>query len=106
MNDVDGRFVIDLPGEDSRVSLSWNREHFPSVLLWLSNRGLRKPPWNGEHVALGIEPICSAFGLGLDAVRNENPLSQSGVDTVIEFDPAAPFRTTYRISAATIPAES
>jgi hypothetical protein len=105
LNDVDGCFDLDLPGDDSRVSLSWNREHFPSVLLWMSNRGLLKPPWNGEHVALGIEPICSAFGLGLDAVRNENPLSQSGVNTVIEFDPATPFRTTYRISAAALPAE-
>jgi hypothetical protein len=102
LNDVDGHFVLDLPGDNSRVSLSWNREHFPSVLLWMSNRGLRKPPWNGEHVALGVEPVCSAFGLGLDAVRNENPLSQSGVNTVIEFDPAAPFRTTYRISAAAL----
>jgi hypothetical protein len=106
LNGVDGHFVLDLPGDNSRVCLSWNREHFPSVLLWMSNRGLRKSPWNGEHVALGIEPVCSAFGLGLEAARNENPLSQSGVDTAIEFDPAAPFRTTYRISAAALPGEA
>jgi hypothetical protein len=65
----------------------------------MSNRGLLRPPWNGEHVALGIEPVCSAFGLGLEATRNENPISLSGTATVIEFDPATPFRTTYRISA-------
>jgi hypothetical protein len=96
---IDGQFAIDLPGDESRVSLAWNREHFPSVMLWMSNRGLRKAPWNGEHVALGIEPICSAFGLGLDATRNNNPLARTGTNTVIEFDPARPFRTTYRISA-------
>jgi hypothetical protein len=106
LNEVDGHFVMDLPGDDNRVSLAWNREHFPSVLLWMSNRGLLKPPWNGEHVALGVEPVCSAFGLGLDATRNKNPLAQSGVNTVIEFDPATPFRTTYRISATALPASA
>ena len=99
LNGVDGQFDIDLPGDNSRVCLSWNREHFPSVLLWMSNRGLRRPPWNGDHVALGVEPVCSAFGLGLEATRNENPLARSGINTIIEFDPATPFRTTYRISA-------
>jgi len=103
LNEVDGRFVIDLPGDNCRISLSWNREHFPSVLLWMSNLGLREPPWNGEHVALGVEPVCSAFALGLEATRNENPLSRSGINTVIEFDPAAPFRTSYRISATALP---
>jgi hypothetical protein len=102
LNGVDGQFAIDLTGDNSRVSLSWNREHFPSVLLWMSNRGLRRPPWNGDHVALGVEPICSAFGLGLEATRNENPLARSGINTVIEFDPATPFRTTYRISATAL----
>jgi hypothetical protein len=106
LNEVDGHFAMDLPGDNCRVRLSWNRQHFPSVLLWMSNRGLRKPPWNGEHVALGVEPVCSAFALGLEATRNENPLSQSGVDTVIEFDPATPFRTTYRISATALPDEA
>jgi len=52
LNEVDGHFAIDFPGDDSRVSLSWNRKHFPSLLLWMSNRGLLRPPWNGEHVAL------------------------------------------------------
>jgi hypothetical protein len=102
LNGVDGQFDIDLPGDDCRVSLVWNREHFPSVLLWLSNLGLLRPPWNGTHVALGVEPVCSAFALGLDATRNENPISRSGVNTAIDFDPGRPFRTTYRISATAL----
>lgn len=101
---VEGRFDLDLHGDDCRVSLEWNRDHFPSVLLWISNRGLHAPPWNGQHVALGIEPVCSAFGLGLEATRNDNPLRRSGVETVIEFEPAAPFHTRYRISAVASPA--
>ncbi len=99
LTDVDGRFDIDLPADECRIGLTWNREHFPSVLLWMSNRGLRQPPWNADHVALGVEPICSAFGLGLEATRSENPLSRSGINTCIEFDPATLFRTSYRISA-------
>lgn len=100
LNGADGRFDLDLDGDHCRVTLEWNPNHFPSVLLWMSNRGLHAPPWNGRHIALGIEPICSAFGLGLDATRNDNPLRRSGVNTVIEFEPAVPFQTQYRISAA------
>jgi hypothetical protein len=102
LNGVDGQFAIDLPGDNSRVCLSWSHEHFPSVLLWMSNLGLRRPPWNGDHVALGVEPVCSAFALGLEATRNENPLARTGINTVIEFDPAMPFRTSYRISATAL----
>jgi hypothetical protein len=38
----------------------------------------------------------------LEATRNENPLSRSGISTAIEFDRATPFRTTYQISAAVL----
>jgi hypothetical protein len=103
LNGVEGRFDLDLHGDHCRLSLEWNRDHFPSVLLWISNRGLHAPPWNGQHVALGIEPVCSAFGLGLEATRNDNPLRRSGVNTVIEFEPAVPFQTQYRISAVAGP---
>jgi hypothetical protein len=104
LSEVDGHFDIDLPGDACRISLAWDREHFPSVLLWMSNLGLRESPWDGTHVALGVEPICSAFGLGLEATRHTNPLSRSGVKTAIDFDPAVPFKTKYRISAASLPA--
>lgn len=106
LNGVNGRFDLDLQGVHCRVTLEWNPEHFPSVLLWISNRGLRTPPWNGQHVALGIEPVCSAFGLGLEATRNDNPLSRTGVDTAIDFEPGMPFRTRYRISASDHKAET
>lgn len=106
LNGVSGRFDLDLQGDHCRVTLEWNPEHFPSVLLWISNRGLRTPPWNGQHVALGIEPVCSAFGLGFEATRNDNPLSRSGVKTAIDFEPRMPFRTRYRISASDHNAET
>lgn len=102
LNGVDGHFDLDLDADQCRISLDWNPQHFPSVLLWISNRGLHAPPWNGQHVALGIEPICSAFGLGLEATRSDNPLRRSGVDTVVELEPEVPFHTEYRISASAL----
>ena len=33
----------------------------------------RQPPWNGRHLALGIEPICSPFGLGPETARGRQP---------------------------------
>lgn len=99
---VDGHFDLDLHADQCRVTLDWNPDHFPSVLLWISNRGLHAPPWNGQHVALGIEPVCSAFGLGLEATRNENPIRRTGVSTAIKFQPAAPFKTKYRITASAL----
>jgi hypothetical protein len=103
---VDGRFALDLPADDCRVSIEWNAKDFPSVMLWLSNRGLEASPWNAQHVALGIEPVCSAFGLGLAVTRAQNPLRRAGTPTVIEFDPAHPFKTSYRISAMPLPPAS
>ena len=102
LNGVDGHFDLDLHADHCRVTLDWNPSHFPSVLLWISNRGLRIPPWNGQHVALGIEPICSAFGLGLEATRNDNPLRRSVLRTAVDFEPERPFQTEYRISASAL----
>ena len=42
-------------------------------------------PWNGRHLALGIEPICSPFGLGPATARADNPLARSGVPTALDF---------------------
>ena len=86
--------------EGYRVRLSWQKEHFPSLLLWYSNRGRKASPWNGRHVAIGIEPICSPFGLGPATALADNPIARSGIPTALEFVPEQPFTTRYRIEAA------
>ena len=63
---------------------------------------MKPPVRDGRHVALGVEPVCSAFGLGLEAARGENPLARSGIPTAIEFNPAKPFHTRYRIWATSL----
>lgn len=97
--------LIDMPGEAAlwntaegyRVRLKWNAEHYPSALLWFSNRGRSFAPWNGRHLALGLEPICSAFDLGHQISVAENPISRRGVKTARQFRAGETFVTRYRV---------
>lgn len=98
--------LLDMPGEIAlwnmaegyRVRLSWNREHFPSTLLWLSNRGRDFAPWNGRHLALGVEPICSAFDLGPQISAGDNPIARRGTPTARHFSAGERFVTRYRVA--------
>lgn len=85
--------------DNYRVRLSWDGEHFPSLLLWMSNRGRKAFPWNGRHVAIGMEPICSPFGLGPASARADNPVARSGIPTARDFRAGETFTTHYRIEA-------
>lgn len=97
--------LIDMPGlaglwntlEGYRVNLRWNPAHFPSALLWFSNRGRQFAPWNGRHLALGLEPICSAFDLGPQISAADNPISRRGVATARQFSAGERFVTRYRV---------
>jgi len=99
--------LLEMPGqaalwntaEGYRVRLSWNAEDFPSALLWFSNRGRSFAPWNGRHLALGLEPICSAFDLGPQVSAAENSISRRGIRTARQFRAGEVFVTRYRIEA-------
>ncbi len=95
---VTGDFVLRYPEEGFQTRLTWNTAHFPSVLLWVSNRGRDYAPWNSRHLALGIEPVCSAFDLGPAVSTQPNPISEAGVPTAMAFTPETPFTTHYRIA--------
>jgi hypothetical protein len=99
---LDGMAALANHAEGYRVKLSWQKEHFPSLLLWYSNRGRKAAPWKGRHLAIGIEPICSPFGLGPAIARADNPIARSGVATALEFSPETPFVTRYRIEASAL----
>ncbi|MES2843949.1 MAG: hypothetical protein V4747_02855 [Pseudomonadota bacterium] len=81
------------------AELAWDREHFPSLMLWLSNRGRQGFPWNGRHLALGVEPVCSAFDLGTTISAGQNPISTQGVPTAQVFRAGKVFSTAYSIGA-------
>ena len=98
LNDI-GSVSLTNDAEGYRVRLSWNKAHFPSLLLWMSNRGRKGAPWNGRHLALGMEPICSPFGLGPASARADNPMARAGTPTARDFAAGEVFTTHYRIAA-------
>ncbi|MCK3778170.1 hypothetical protein MZK49_15820 [Ensifer sesbaniae] len=100
---VDGSLALHYRDEGFRARLTWQKDHFPSLLLWFSNRGRKAYPWNGRHVALGLEPIASAFDLGPAVCTAANPLALSGVATAIAFEPGQIFITHYRLSVEVAP---
>jgi hypothetical protein len=93
---VTGGFRLHHP-DDWTVTLDWDTAHFPSLLLWISNRGRAYAPWNSRHVALGVEPVCTAFDLGPAVSTAPNPISAAGIPTAHSFHPDTPFTTSYRI---------
>ncbi len=94
---VEGTVRLRHPAEGWQVRLDWDAGIFPSLLLWISNRGRHCPPWNGRHLALGVEPVCAAFDLGPAVSNAPNPIAQAGVTTALHLDPAHPFVTRYRL---------
>ncbi len=67
-----------------------NPRDFPVTMLWFSNGGRDYPPWNGRNVGvLGIEEGRAYSSHGYAASAAPNPLSQSGIPTVLELRPEA-----------------
>lgn len=95
---VPGRVALHNTIEGYRLRMSWNPEHFPSLLLWNSNYGRQFAPWNGRHLALGVEPICSAFDLGPQISAANNPIAARGVPTSRKFSAGEMFVTRYRVA--------
>ena len=98
LNDVTGPMVLVDDTRGIRTTLDWDRSLLPSVLLWFSNRGRPMPPWNNRHLCLGIEPVCSAFGMSPDMARAENPINREGTPTAVELSPDAPLTLCYRVA--------
>jgi hypothetical protein len=94
---VTGGFRLRHP-DGWQLRLDWDATVFPSLLLWVSNRGRDAAPWNGRHLALGAEPVCAAFDLGPAVSAGGNPISAAGIATARDFDPDRPFTTRYRLS--------
>ncbi len=102
LNDVEGRAAVAYPAEGFRARIKWDPEIFPSLLLWISNRGRSAAPWSGRHLALGMEPVRSPFGLGPGTAAVPNPLSRSGTPTAWSFRAGEVLETRYRLSAEAI----
>ncbi|RVT82734.1 hypothetical protein DXV76_15980 [Rhodobacteraceae bacterium CCMM004] len=98
LNDVTGPMALIDSGRGIRTTLDWDRSVLPSVLLWFSNRGRPMAPWNNRHLCLGIEPVCSAFGMSPDMSRADNPITRAGTPTAVALSPDAPLTLRYRVA--------
>ncbi len=95
---VNGRVELANEVENYRVVLKFDPAVFPSVLLWVSNRGRTAYPWNGRFVAVGIEPLRGAFDLGPDVGNDDrNPLAAAGYPTTLILQAGQSFSTSYSI---------
>ena len=98
---VDGIFRLKDERTGLHIELAWNPEDFPSCVLWISNRGRTMRPWNGRNLALGVEPVCSAFDLGIHTSAGSNPIRKRGIATVRQFQAGSMWKTSYRIEVST-----
>lgn len=83
-----------------RTDLAWDPEIFPSLMLWISNRGRQAKPWSGRHIAIGIEPVCAAFDLGQNIGSSPNPLNKAGIPTTWNFKAGSTLAARYVIKTS------
>jgi hypothetical protein len=100
---LEGRLVLDNLEQNYRTVLEWDRDIFPSLMLWISNRGRSQRPWLNRHLALGAEPVRAAFDLGVGISAASNPLNQADVPTAWRFSAGESLTTRYSISASALP---
>ena len=94
---LDGPVVLHYLDAGWSLQLDWDRALLPDLMLWVSHRGRRQAPWNGRHLALGVEPVNGLFDLGrVSAAPAAHPLAQRhGLSLV----PGEPLRIAYRLAA-------
>lgn len=97
---VSGQVSLANTVENCLVTLEFDPSIFPSLVLWISNRGRANYPWNRRFLALGVEPVCGAFDLGPEVGCNpENPIAKAGYSTAVQLVKGTPLRTRYRVGA-------
>lgn len=97
LDSSEGHVSLENNIEGYRAILEWDATALPSLMLWISNKGRQASPWNGKHLALGIEPVCAPFDLGEAITGSTSPLAKAGVRTAVSIQPDRPWRTSYAI---------
>ncbi|WP_434362529.1 hypothetical protein NF212_19600 [Parasalinivibrio latis] len=84
------------------VALTWDEQTLPGLLLWYSNYGQKQFPWNGRNLCIGLEPVCSPFGLSALTACQNNPMANTGTPTAVALSPDKPLLINYRIEVGSL----
>lgn len=99
LESTNGGVHISYPDDGYAAHLEWSGEHFPSLVLWLSDRGRSALPWSNRFRGIGIEPVAAFFdNTALAAYAPE------GVALGRRFSAGQRWTTRYRISASRLDA--
>ncbi len=60
-----GTSGVQLISKDIDFQLTWDQIAFPYAWIWEEIKASKGEPWNGEYLALGIEPSTCPHGAGL-----------------------------------------
>ncbi len=71
----------------------------PATALWCANSGRYAPPWNGDVRCFGVEEVCAAFDLGLEASLEENLMTRAGFPTALKLDGGVEVRLIEGVAA-------
>ncbi len=97
LRELDGPVALHYVDAGWTLQLDWDHRALPDLMLWVSHRGRAYPPWNGRHLALGVEPVRGPFDLGrVAAPPAEHPLADR---RGLWLTPEEPFILRHRISA-------
>ncbi|MDH6234673.1 galactose mutarotase-like enzyme [Mesorhizobium soli] len=97
LSGVPGSVSLTYPDDGYRAELSWNASDFPSLVIWLSNRGRSASPWSNRFRGIGIEPVHAYFDDTGLAPHRPHSLSSGRA-----FRADERWTTQYRISASSL----
>ncbi|WP_126977546.1 aldose epimerase family protein [Frigidibacter oleivorans] len=86
--------------EDDLVLVLKDPATLPVTMLWLSNGGRDRAPWDGRHLGvIGIEDGCTAGDEGSRAAAGANRIAAEGVASCVPLAPGRVHRTWQAILA-------
>lgn len=84
------------------VTVDWPRNLLPHCLVWIHDRGIDVPPWNGTYRGIGIEPLAAAFDAPWAISTGDNPLTKAGFPTALEVFKSRPVELFCDLSVAAL----
>ena len=85
-----GPIRADFLDDGFSITIDWPRNLLPHCLVWIHDKGIDVPPWNGSYRGIGIEPMAAAFDAPWDVSLGKNPLAEAGFPTALAVSPGRP----------------